>query len=299
MKDLSVIIVSYNTKDITKDCLDSLFASFHSIEKHNPFTAEVIVVDNGSQDGSQDMLTAYKHSSRSFTYSSILQKNNTGFSKANNVGLSKANGKYILYLNSDVIVNSVNFAELVKYMDHDTLIGALTVRVNLTHGGIDPASHRGFPTAWRAFCYYARLEKIFGSIPVFNRIFGGYHLTYLNLDTVHQIDSCTGAFFMARASLLHEVKGFDETFFMYGEDLDLAYRIKERGYKVLYYPLYIVTHLKHKSGLSSSSISTAGKTKDYFYDSMKLFYRKHYAKESPAFINMLMYFFIDLKKKLS
>ena len=106
-------------------------------------------------------------------------------------------------------------------MEQDSSIGVMTVKVVLPDGSLDPASHRGFPTIWRSFSYYSGLEKVFGKLPFLNRAFGGYHLTYENLKKRHEIDSPTGAFYLTRKETFDKVNGFDESFFMYGEDLDL------------------------------------------------------------------------------
>lgn len=286
MKDLSIIIPSYNTRDITKQCINSLIPTLNNI------SSEIIVVDNASSDDSHDMLSA-------LPIKPIFLSQNVGYSKANNRGLNFASGRYILYLNSDVLIDSVDFKKLIKYLDEKQDIGALTVKVNIPTGGIDPASHRGFPTLWRSFCYYAKLEKLFKNTPILNKIFGGYHLIHEDLTKEHEIDSPTGAFFLTRKSLMDELKGFDETFFMYGEDLDLAYRIKEKGFKIVYYPFYEVTHLKYKSGLSNKNTEVQKKIKFHFYEAMKIFYQKHYAKRHSGIVNKCVYFLIDLKHSLS
>lgn len=284
MTDFSIIIPSYNTKDIT-------LQTIQSVKKHlDNVSAEIIVVDNASTDGSREMLAEQN-------VTAILLDENVGFSKANNIALKQAQGTYILYLNSDMIIDDVDFNALKHYLDTHPKIGALTVTVNLTPTSIDPASHRGFPTVWRSFCYYAGLEKTLGKLPLLSYLFGGYHLTHLSLDSVHEIDSPTGAFFLTRKSLMEELGGFDEQFFMYGEDLDLAYRIKEKGYTIIYYPKYHVTHLKYQSGMQTKNTQVKKKISHHFYDAMKIFYRKHYENKYPAFINTLVFKVIDFKAK--
>ncbi len=293
MISLSIIIVSFNTKDITKNCLLSLKKNFSKY----PLNYEIIVVDNASKDGSVEMLKKLKKNWKNLKI--ILSKENLGFGKGNNLGLKKAKGKYILYLNSDTIVEDLDFNDLVNLLDFRKEIGALTVRVNLLDGNIDPACHRGFPTLWRSFCYFAGLEKIFKNVPLLNRIFGGYHLCHLNLNEVHEIESATGAFFLTRKEILDKIGGFDEDYFAYGEDIEMAWQIKSLGYKIFYYPLWNIIHLKSVSGLKKKETKIRKKTSFYFYDSMKIFYRKHYEKKYPFFINKLVYFAIDLKSKIN
>lgn len=292
MKGLSVIIPSYNTKEITLRCIGLLEATL----KENDIPFEIIVIDNASQDGSPAELRKI----RSSHIRVALNRTNIGYGKANNQGIDMATYKYILFLNSDVLLHEkVNFAQLLAYMDKHEKIGALTVRVSLTTGSIDPASHRGFPTLWRSFCYFSKLERLFGSTPILNKIFGGYHLTYLDLNTIHEIDSPTGAFYLTRLSILKELKGFDSDFFMYGEDLDLSFRIKQLGMQVLYYPKYNVTHYKYQSGLKSKyGAVQRSKTRKYFYEAMATFYRKHYAASHWGIVNRFVYFAINLKYKL-
>lgn len=293
MPKLSIIIPSYNSKKITDQCLMSLLKN---LREESALDYEVIVVDNASNDGSQDVIEQYQPRFKSFKL--IKNRKNVGFSKANNQALKVAEGEYILFLNSDVIVENMNFKRLLYYLDSRPEVGVCTIRVNLSDGTIDPASHRGFPTIWNSICYFLKLEKLFSIVPYMNRIFGGYHLVWNDLQTIHEIDSPSGAFYLSRKKIINEVKGFDEDFFMYGEDLDLSLRIKELGYKVLYYPLFHVIHLKHMSGLETKDSSVQEVIKKHFYDAMKIFYKKHYESKHPAAINTIMYWLIDLKSKL-
>ncbi|MCX6730848.1 MAG: glycosyltransferase family 2 protein [Candidatus Roizmanbacteria bacterium] len=290
-KDLSIIIVSYNTKDLTLKCITKL----QNALSKGSLQAEVVIVDNNSQDGSGEAL---KKIADNKNIKVICNTGNSGYGKANNQGLAISEGRYILYLNSDVLVPEEPFFDaLIKEMDSHSTYGALTVKVQLPTGGIDPASHRGFPTVWRSFCYYAGLEKITARIPLLNTIFGGYHLTSLPLTTIHEIDAPTGAFFLARKDLLDTLKGFDEDFFMYGEDIDLAFRIKRLGYLVIYDPTYTVLHLKYQSGIKKkNNTAIQSKTRNYFYESMAIFYKKHYEKCYPRLISMIVYMAINRKK---
>lgn len=299
--DLSVIILSYNTKNLTKKCLNSLLKN---ISKNKTIKFEVIVVDNGSDDGSVEMLKKIRSrlnrdEIRNKTiFKFIFNDKNLGYPKGNNEALKVANGKYILFLNSDVMVDDVNFEKIIGYLNGDPEVGALTVKVNLADGNIDPASHRGFPTIWNSFCYFTGLERLFKSLAVVNKFFGGYHLLHLNLAAIHEIDSPSGAFYLANKRILDELKGFDENFFMYGEDIDLSFRINSLGYKIIYYPLYRVIHLKHASGLEKKDVSTRNKTKRHFYAAMKIFYKKHYAEKHLWFVNQLVYLAIAIFERL-
>lgn len=292
--DLSVVVVSYNTKDLTLDCISKLKAA----RKKNSSSVEILIIDNNSTDGSQDALKKFVGNPE---IRIVFCKNNEGFGKANNQGLALSRGRYVLFLNSDVLVpEEPLFDSLIQEMDDHPIYGGITARVQLKSGAIDPASHRGFPTVWRSLCYYARIEKVTAKIPLLNTIFGGYHLTHLSLSSKHEIDSPTGAFFLIRKDLLDSLSGFDEDFFMYGEDLDLAFRIKRLGYLIMYDPQYTVTHLKGQSGLKNASDSSIQrKTRSCFYESMSIFYRKHYEKKYPKIISSLVLAVINSKIKSS
>jgi len=314
MKDLSVIIVSYNTQEITQECVTKLIESIHQTPS---LKAEIILIDNDSKDGSVEMIRKIERRGlgdgeigrggegerkREGDYTvdvkTIFNNENVGFAKANNEGIAIANSKYILFLNSDAYVQDVNFEDLVYYMDKNPQVGVLTVKIILPDGTMDKASHRGFPTIWNSFTYFSKLEKVFTKFPKLSKYFGNYHLTHLDLNTIHEIDSPSGAFYLTRANILKETNGFDTAFFMYGEDLDLSYRIKEFGYKIIYYPLFRVIHLKKQSGLNKNRVGVQRRTSKHFYEAMQIFYDKHFAKNNSFIENIATHFFINLKSKI-
>ncbi len=291
--ELSIIIVSFNTKDVTSRCLNSLVRDL----KKYPLKYEIVVVDNASVDGSLEML---KEMEKNFSEIKVIKSNkNVGYGKANNLGVSESHGKYILYLNSDAIVKDIDFRDLIMVMKRDQTIGAMTVRVVLSTGDIDPASHRGFPTIWRSFAYFSGLEKATKTIPFFNRMFGGYHLTHLDIREIHDIEVPTGAFLLVKRDIVDTIGGFDRDYFAYGEDVEMAFQINKLGYRIVYYPLWEVLHLKSVSGLKKKDDSIKKKTSFHFYDSMKIFYKKHYAEKHNFLINELVYTAINLKQKIS
>lgn len=295
MKDVAVIIVSYNTRELTENCIKSVIKS---MEKSPKTRVEIIIADNASTDDSITMLEKLLHRYPQ-TIKLIKNSQNIGFSKANNEALSMAESKYILFLNSDTELVDVNFEDMVYYMNKNENVGVFTAKVLLPSGEIDWASHRGNPTVWRSLTYFTKFEAIFARFPKLRKIFGGYHLRHLDLDTIHEIDSPSGAFYFTRAQILNKTGGFDTRFFMYGEDLDLSHRIKNMGYKIMYYPLFTVLHHKYKSGIKHTTKKTQNATRHHFFEAMRLFYEKHNAHKNNSVVNKLVYMFIDLKKKLS
>src|SRR3989344_2105097 len=297
MPKLSIIILSYNTRDITKQCLQTLIKSFSETKS---FETEIIVADNASSDGTKEMLTDFKKTfkSQNITLTTIFNTRNEGFTRGNNQAAKPAKGEHLLFLNSDVMIETVNWENLIKYFESDSGLAVLTVKVMLDGGQIDPASHRGFPTIFRSFCYYSKLEAISKPVPYLNKLFGGYHLTHLYLSKSHEIDSPSGAFYLVKKDIFQKAHGFDEDFFMYGEDLDLSFRIKEMGYKIIYYPEFTVRHLKYRSGLGTVDKKILMRTRRHFYDAMRIFYEKHYAPNYPKIVNQMIYLLIELKSKL-
>ncbi len=290
MIDLSVIIVSYNTADLTLQAVSSCALALEA----SLLRWEIIVVDNASTDMSVAKLTQYAKS-ESFPITILENNVNAGFGAANNIGAARAQGEFLLLLNSDTIVDNVHFDKLIQMARETVDLGVLTVKLLLKDGTIDPACHRGFPTLWRSFCYMSGLEKAAESFPFLKPYLGGYHLTHLPLDQAHEIDTPSGAFYLVRKVEYDAVGGFDEQFFMYGEDIDLSYRIKEMRKHNWYRPEQSITHLKGQSGMQREDMSPV--TREHFYTAMKIFYQKHYEDSYPSFVNDLVYRAIDYKMK--
>ena len=275
MTRLSIVILSYNTKRYLEQVLRSL-----ARVKKNDW--EVIVVDNASQDGSAQMVK------EEFPFvKCVSNRKNVGFSAGNNSGIRRAQGAYVLLLNSDTEVRDAeSIPTLLSYMDKHPDVGVVTPKVVLADGTMDMASHRGIPTPWNSFSYFVGLERVFGKIPGAAHIFGGYHQTWKGVEYTHEVDACTAAAMLVRAAAIDEVGLLDEQFFMYGEDLDWCYRFRKAGWKIVYNPEATIIHHKNKSGVQVETNDEIGKmTKkqatSQFFDTMELFYRKHYGKVYP------------------
>lgn len=285
--DLSIVIVSYNTKELLEDCIRSIQKTTKKI------VFEIIVVDNASSDGSWQMVENLQKE-KVFNKSLIFIKNkeNIGFSKGNNLGVKVSSGRYLLFLNPDTVVYENTLFTMVNFMNEHEDAGAATCDLVAPTGGIDEASHRGFPTPWNAFCHFSGLEKTFPK----SRIFAGYTQGWKNLNEIHTVDSITGAFMIVRRSIGEKLGWWDEDYFFYGEDLDFCYKIRKEGLNIYYIPTVSVLHYGGiSSGIKkiSASISTAdNKTKlraqNARFDAMRIFYKKHYVKVYPEFVNWLV-----------
>lgn len=293
--DLSIIIVSFNTKNLTVECLESIKKTVREVEY------EIIVIDNASSDGSIEAISKIKDPKSNI----ILIKNNQnyGFSKANNIGVKKVAGRYILFLNPDTLVYEKTIDGMVKFMDKNPDVGASTCFVRLPSGKLDDASHRGFPTPWRAFSHFVSLSKIFPK----SKFFAGYNLTYLNLDKTHEIDALAGAFMLVRREAGEQVGWWDEDFFWYGEDLDFCYKLRERGWKIYFVPEFEILHYKGASGglknhskhVSTATDETRKKAHEARFAAMKIFYDKHYKNKYPSLLRAIVLWGINLKKMLT
>ncbi len=274
--DISVIILNYNTLDLTRKCIQTVFAS-----RLGRYTMEVIVCDNGSTDGSPAMVK------KEFPQALFIDnKKNVGFAAGNNPGIRRAKGRYVLLLNSDTEVPASTLAAMIAFMDARPQAGAATCKLLLPDGSIDPACHRGFPTPWVAFTYIAKLEKLFPK----TRLFGEYHQGYKDFSAVHKVDVISGAFFMVRREVINKVGLMDEDYFMYGEDIDWAYRIRQAGWTIYYNPNVTVLHKKKQSGRASIFRARRVTTEIYFHRYNWLFYKKHFAKRYALltpFVNAL------------
>ncbi|HLW39455.1 MAG TPA: glycosyltransferase family 2 protein [Brumimicrobium sp.] len=271
---ISVIIVNYNVEYFLEQCLNSVFVALENIN------GEVFVVDNNSIDGSVDMVQE-----KFPQVKLIANKDNVGFSKANNQAIELSKGDYILLLNPDTVVEEDTFQKCIDFMDSHPEGGGLGVRMIDGKGKFLPESKRGLPTPSVAF------YKIFGLSRIFpkSKIFGKYHLGFLEEHEVNEIEILSGAFMFMRKETLDKVGWLDETFFMYGEDIDLSYRIIKGGYKNYYFPKTQIIHYKGES-TKKSSINYVF----VFYRAMVIFAEKHFSqKNAKAFsflINMAIYF---------
>lgn len=291
-KKLSIIILSYNTKDLTTQCLNSIA----NIAKRSD--CEVFVVDNASVD---DSVPAIK--SLMPWVKLIENKENYGFSRANNQALRLVQGEFILLLNSDTNNISGAIEKTLGFIVEHPEIDAITCRVELENGKIDPACHRGFPTPWASLCYYTKLDKIFPK----SKFFGQYHLAYKSLSEPHEIDAPSGCFYLIRKSTIDKVGLLDETYFFFGEDVDWSYRIKQSGGKIYFYPDAKIIHYKgvssgikkETSAKTQASVEIRRKSVNHFYDAMKIFYSKYYKQKYPFFINWVVYAGISVKRNIS
>lgn len=283
--ELTVLILNYNSQFWLKQTLSSLTEYWLSETKYR---IKVWVVDNHSQDDSVAMLR------QDFPQVKVIcSPDNVGFAAGNNLALKEITSKYVFLLNNDVELNRHSqFDQLIAYLENHSRVGMITPRIELPAGQLDQACHRGEPTPWASFCYYTGLEKIFAG----QKLFGGYHLTHLNLTEVHPVEAISGAAMLIRTAALKQVGLFDERFFMYAEDLDLCHRFRAAKWQIVYYPLVKIIHHKYKSGLKTNSNLTAAKTKNYFYNTILQYYDKHYRAQYPRLIRFLIRVFIFIKK---
>lgn len=272
--NISVIIVNYNVEYFLEQCLNSTFKALEKV------SGEVFVVDNNSIDGSVDMVRE-----KFPAVQLIANKENTGFSKANNQAIRVSKGEYVLLLNPDTVVEEDTFSKCIDFMDNHPEAGGLGIRMVDGKGIFLPESKRGLPTPAAAF------YKIFGISSLFpkSKRFSKYHLGYLNEFETNQVDVLSGAFMLIRRETLDKVGLLDEAFFMYGEDIDLSYRILLGGYKNYYFPETKIIHYKGES-TKKSSVNYVF----VFYNAMVIFAKKHFSQKNAklfsSLINLAIYF---------
>ena len=287
--DLSIITLSYNTKELLKRCLQSV----EKAEKDN-YQIETIVVDNASSDKSPEMVA------KEFPQVKLIKsKKNLGYAGGNNLGLERTQGEFILFLNSDTEIDKEALIKMMKFMKGNSRTGASTPKTMLFSGGMDPDCHRGFPIPWASITYFLGLEKLFPK----SKLFGQYHQFYLDLNKTHEIDAGFGTFMIVRKKALDEVGHWDEQYFFYGEDLDLFYRIKEAGWKIMFYPEVLATHHKGaSSGLRKESKEVARPSRETrirvakaSIKAMEIFYKKFYQNKYPFWLTWVVLLGIKAK----
>jgi GT2 family glycosyltransferase len=265
---LSVVIVSYNVKYFLEQALNSVFKSI------TDFDFEVFVVDNASVDGSAAMVA------NSFPQVHLMEnKDNVGFSRANNQAIRQSKAEYILLLNPDTIIREDTLQQVVTFMDHHANAGALGVKMIDGKGQFLPESKRGFPSPDVAFFKMSGLSRLFPK----SKLFGRYHLGFLSENETHEVDVLSGAFMLIRHSVLDQVGLLDEDYFMYGEDIDLSYRIQKAGYKNYYFPHAPIVHFKGESTKKGSLNYVR-----VFYQAMIIFARKHITGKAEGIYILLL-----------
>jgi len=281
MLDLGIVIVSYNTRDLLRTCLETVYASV------GEFSFEVCVVDNGSSDGSAAMVAAGFPQARL-----IGNADNLGYPTANNQGL-RAFGypqgadapRFALLLNPDTELPADGLAGMLAFMAAHPDAGIAGPRLVLRDGSLDLACRRSFPSPAVSFYRFVGLSRLFPR----SRRFGRYNMTYLDEHQVAEVDSVVGAFMLVRREAIRAAGLMDEAFFMYGEDLDWAYRIKAAGWKAYYNPAVTVLHVKRAASRHSARAQVE------FWRAMLLFYRKHYRQQTAWPLHALIVTSLQLR----
>ena len=277
--DLSIIIVNYNVKHFLKQCLLSVQKAIAGID------AEVFVVDNASSDGTVEVLK------EQFNWVNLIANTeNVGFSCANNQAIQLAKGEFVLLLNPDTLVEEDTFEKCINFMKQTPDAGAVGVKMINGNGEFLPESKRALPIPSVAFYKIFGLSKLFPN----SKRFGSYHLTYLDNNQTQSVEVLSGAFMFIRKKLLDEIGGLDETFFMYGEDIDLSYRITQAGYKNYYLPETNIIHYKGESTKKGSINYVV-----VFYKAMQIFAKKHFTNQKSFLLTWMFNIAIWLRASLS
>jgi GT2 family glycosyltransferase len=260
--DISVVIVNYNVREFLNNALISLYKALDG------YSSEVFVVDNASDDGSVELVQ------KNFPQVHLIANTgNVGFAKANNQALARSSGKYILLLNPDTLVQEDTFSSLIDFFEHHPDAGMVGCKILNPDGTLQLPCRRSFPTPWTAFTKTFGLSSLFPN----SKLFARYNLTYLDPDKWYEVDAVSGSFMMITREVYEAVGGLDETFFMYGEDLDWCFRVQRSGRKVYYVPSTSIIHYKGESTKRSDIDELK-----VFYQAMRLFVRKHHTG-SPIF----------------
>lgn len=250
--DISIIVLNYNAKDYLTNCLHSFIKS-----NLNKYQAELIVVDNSSTDDSFAAAQKIKSTNPHLTLKFIKLSQNIGFSAGNNRGVAQSSptSRYVLFVNPDTVIEPSTLAGMIGYLDKHSEISAATCYVNLVKTGqLQPECHRGFPTPLNSFWHFFGfgLPKLFPRSQFFN----GYFMGHLNYTKPQLIDCCVGAFFMIRRQIGDQLSWWNEKYFMYGEDLDFCYRLRQQHFQLYFVPFWKIDHYQGvSSGLTLSSTS--------------------------------------------
>lgn len=276
---LSIILVLYNARDVIEVTLDAVFASRIN------FDYEVILVNNNSPDDTVDFVKQkyLANAGLASRLQFVELDDNYGFGTGVNRGAAQATGQYLLTLNTDTKLEPDNLQIMTEFMDSRPDVGAATCKLVKANGEIDSAARRGEPNLVRSFF------RLFGLQKLSPKLFGGYNMLNTDPDQETELEALTAAYMMMRRDVFEQVKGFDERFFMYGEDLDLCRKIREAGYKIWWYPKTTCVHYK-----GQSSKKTPQKMLKAFYDAMWIYYKKWYSRQYWHLLDPLVFIGVKL-----
>lgn len=269
--DISITIVSYNTKNVLEGCIKSLISSLSSGIEY-----EIFVVDNGSTDGSS------KFVKENFPQIHLISnEENVGYTKAMNMGLKKANGDFLVQLNPDTLIQPDTFTKLIYFMRENQDVGICTPKVLNKDGSLQKQCRRSFAHPWDVITYFLGLDRIFPK----SKLFGRYLFTFLDEEEVADVDAVSGSCMIIRKDVIDDIGFLDEQFFAYQEDADFCFRAKNEGWRVMYYPKASIIHYGGEGG---------SKNRPYYssyiwHNSYYLYYRKNIANQHFFLVNWFMY----------
>jgi len=286
---LSVIILNFNSGNFLTECLESIFPS------RLKNSVQIIIADNASTDNSLKLAQAVSNHNPKISTKFLRLKKNLGFSAGNNRGVKLINpsSEYVLFLNPDTTIDKNTLQKTINFFDQNSSAAAMTCKIILAKTGhLQPECHRGFPTPWRAFCYFSGLAHLFPK----SKTFAGYFLGHLDTNTTHPIEACVGSFLAIRRQIGKSIGWWNEKYFFYGEDLDLCYKLYQKKYKLIFYPH---CQIKHYQGVSSGikkttkNISTASrqtriKIARASTQAMRIFYQDNLINQYPSFTHPLI-----------
>lgn len=288
MKKVTGIILNFNTSEILKDCIYNLEGKYKNFE--------LIVVDNSSPDDSAEMIKKNFLNDR-FNWVSLIESPNEGIAHGYNLALEKApDSDYYLFLGSDAFPEKGTIEGMIDWMEEHNDVGIATCKLVQRDFELDMDAHRGFPTPWVAISHFLYLNRIFPKSKFFNGYFKGWE----NMEEPHEIDLCISHFMLVKKEVFNKIGKWDEDYWLYGEDVDICWRTKEAGFKIMYLPMWTTVHYKGSSvGVrkSTSDVTKASFTDRYkshkaSAESMKKFYAKHWQNRYPSFLTKAIFFAI-------
>src|SRR3989338_5548909 len=296
---LSVIILTYNTKDITLDAIKSIEKNYK--DKVSDGIFQLIVCDNKSKNSTIEALNEYKKTSSIKLFQIVDNGSNLGFAAGNNKGIFYVKGEYVLFLNPDTVVYKDTLDHMIDFMDKNPKVGASSCKLINKDGLVDFNCHRGFPTPWNAFCYFSGLQRIFPK----SRLFSGYTQGWKNSDSTHKVDSIEGAFMLIPYNIGEKVGWWDEDYFFYGEDLQLCFDIQKLGYEIYYLGEVSIMHIggaasgikKDSENITTANLETKKRLQIARFKAMRIFYEKNYKNKYSFFIYYLVQLGINVLER--